>query len=322
MKTCSPRAWVTLLVVCVAACSSGGEKQAIPTTARVSTTTTARSSCPFQGAVVVNLGGSGHVGNNSQPERTITVGQNLWVTDRPAPPTPGAPTGPSVPVSDYLTYPHTTSNSLRVICHVGTDAFVDTLFRANAPGTATVISDTKCAGCNQLGFGAKVTVVSQSRVAAINLGPCPKRYPITPLTKLNAGVAGLDKKLVPILALRMRVCTYAGNGQPVDRPGLTGSAATTIENGANALPTDQRTALNQTPTGPCGAGPLFVTFVNRAQQVSLTVTGCDAVTNGVFLAFGTATWLNEIRGYTDFNAINPPIPLPTGQASGVPTGPP
>ena len=51
---------------------------------------------------------------------------------------------------------------------------------------------------------------AQRRTGPEHLGPCPKTDPNTDLTKLNAGVNGLDRVLVPITALRVRVCLYGG----------------------------------------------------------------------------------------------------------------
>jgi len=314
------------LALLIAGCSSGGGKQSAATTLRASTTTSAPSSCLPQGAVVVNLGGSGRVGNTSQPERTITVGQSLWVTDRPAAPSLSAP------ASDYLTYPHSPSKSLRVVCHAGTNGFVGTLFQATASGTASVSSEARCAyGCNALGFGAKITVESQSRAAAINLGPCPKTYPNTPFAKLNAGVNGLDKKLVPIIASRVRVCSYqtVPNGKAAVGSPPPSTAVAQLENETNRL---QKRPIYYWRDGCVKhPGTLFVTFASDSQRVDLlAIVGCDSpATNGVLHVDPTAKWLNELQRYASPHTstvptrpLPPCLPGPTGPgASPGPTGP-
>jgi hypothetical protein len=151
-----------------------------------------------------------------------------------------------------------------------------------------------------------------------NLGPCPSTYPNTPLTKLNAGVAGLDKKLVPIIASRVRVCSYQhlpnGNAA-VGSPPPPGAVAQ-LENETNRL----RRRPIYSWRGGCVKypGTLFVTFASDSQRVDLLANvGCDTpATNGVLHVDPTAKWLTELQADT--------LPMynggPTGQSSGVPTG--
>jgi hypothetical protein len=118
---------------------------------------------------------------------------------------------------------------------------------------------------------------------ATSLGPCPQNYPNTPLTMLNSGVAGLDKKLVPIVATEVEVCSYGRPLQyPLTPPPLTlygsgrlaAQAAATFENETNRL---QRYPRGTTIwRGSCikYPGPLLVMFANGSQHVD--VRSCPA----------------------------------------------
>jgi len=154
------------------------------------------------------------------------------------------------------------------------------------------------------------TTVSPSHVVA-NLGPCPSNSPSESLKALNSGVQGLGTKLVPIGAFHVRVCQYGADGLRAGRALLSGSGEAVIENETNLLHRTQQIALAESPTGMSCPGPLYLTFASRTQNVSLTATGCDAVTNGVFLAFGTTTWLSELAAYTGCTLVSPSTVSPS-----------
>ncbi|MGO9874244.1 MAG: PASTA domain-containing protein [Acidimicrobiia bacterium] len=149
-----------------------------------------------------------------------------------------------------------------------------------------------------------------------SLGPCPKTYPKTPLMKLNAGVAGLDKMLVPVTNLTVRVCKYAtpAGGESYFRTALIASvllerpASTAFTDETNRLPL---TARQQFGCGslsgpePIGAGPtFFLTFGGHSQQVTVMApfarsgtsrpSAC-AATNGFSYADPTTAWGNELQ---------------------------
>ncbi len=151
---------------------------------------------------------------------------------------------------------------------------------------------------------ATTTTVSPSHVVA-DLGKCPSKYPAESLRTINAGVRGLARKLVPISAVKVQVCSYSGNRQAAGRAVLSGSGATVIENETNLLHRTQQVAIAESPTGMSCPGPLYLTFASRTQNVSVTATGCDALTNGVFFAFGTSTWLSELAAYTGCTLVSP-----------------
>jgi len=176
---------------------------------------------------------------------------------------------------------------------------------------------------------------------AVNLGPCPKTYPNTPLTKLNAGVAGLDKTLVPITTLRVRICKDATptDGERFLRTGLIASAL--LARPAAAALTDETNRLAATHTAlfgcfgsasgpePIRAGPtFFVTFAGRARQVTLLAPfaragtsrrlPCEANANGFFDAAPTAKWGEQLQLLTTAAPVGPGSAVGTGPS--YPTG--
>ena len=138
--------------------------------------------------------------------------------------------------------------------------------------------------------------VRGARVAA-TLGPCPTTYPRTPLTKLNAGVSGLDRNLVPIKATIVRVCDYDGSFALTRRAMLSGYIARVYSHAANGLRTVSPAGAPAILCLGSPAPPLwFVTFANDTQQVSITVPECGYSTNG-FLD-GPGGFLNDLQPLT------------------------
>jgi len=155
------------------------------------------------------------------------------------------------------------------------------------------------------------TTTTLSPSYAVSSGACPSKYPSGSLAALNSGAKGLGTKLVPIEALYLRICQYGSDGLPARRAVLSGSGETVIENETNLLRRTQEIALAESPTGTSCLGPFYLTFASHTRHVSLTVTGCDAVTNGVFLAFGTTTWLSELAAYTGCTMVSPSTVSPS-----------
>jgi hypothetical protein len=143
------------------------------------------------------------------------------------------------------------------------------------------------------------TTVSPSHIAA-KLGPCPSTSTPGPMTLRDAGVRGLSKKLVPIIAVAVRVCTYQDrpDGSVAARRGRPLLAASQLEDETNRL---QRSP-SERDIGGCVAGPLevFITFASVSQHVSvLDQVGCaDAATNGVLYVVPTTKWRNDLGDYT------------------------
>ncbi len=155
------------------------------------------------------------------------------------------------------------------------------------------------------------TTGSPSHVVA-GLDGCPQHMPTGPLAKLNAGVPGLDKTLVPIAALNVRICSYDGvfvetGSGIVDVPKrlvgqalLEPSAARRLEVQANRLP-QQKGIPGCTPTTPGTRSHFyFLTFANDSQRVDvLERQGCiPGPDNGQFTAIRTTQWDDELRRYT------------------------
>jgi PASTA domain len=136
--------------------------------------------------------------------------------------------------------------------------------------------------------------------AAARLGPCPAKGPTEPMKALNAGVQGLGKKLVPIAAVAVRVCTYQErlNGTVAARQGSPKLAVPQLEAETNRL---QESPANH-DVGGCVAGPLgvFITFASDIRRVNmLDEVGCaDAVTNGVAYVVPTTKWRSDLGDYT------------------------
>ena len=106
------------------------------------------------------------------------------------------------------------------------------------------------------------TTVSPSPVRA-KLSPCPKYFPSSTLSMLNAGLVRLDNRLVPIVALSVRLCRYDDWHTPLAGSGvLNGSVAIQLEGIANALPLRRGKG--------CPVDSLFfLTFANETKRVDV-----------------------------------------------------
>jgi len=107
---------------------------------------------------------------------------------------------------------------------------------------------------------------------------------------LNARIRGLAGKLVPITASNVRVCDYVDTGRLAFSGLLTGSAATTIENTANALRLPPRLNISRCPGSP----PWLITFANESQQVTVASYCGGVLSNGLFTISNSQKWFNEL----------------------------
>jgi hypothetical protein len=136
--------------------------------------------------------------------------------------------------------------------------------------------------------------------------PCSAQAPNESLQALNAGVNGLAKKLVPIVAITVRICEYAFTPYRLQRSGtvnVTASAAL-LEDDANRL---QSFAVRPECQQPAGAPFWFMTFATETKPVNITEDPCEFVTNSVRYAQATPSWVNELTQDT--------APTPTSSPS-------
>jgi hypothetical protein len=265
----------------VAGCSSDGGNHAAPptpsTTLPAHAPSTNISACPSEGTAVVLLDGIHHVGNPTPANKTVAVGQTVWVT-----------------TDAGLTQPETRSGNLQVICRAATEALLGTLFRAIRPGVAQVATETKCArGCNELSFLAEITVVSATHVVA-NLGQCPSTafFGSGP-GGINSGIRGINERMVPITALNVRLCAYGLDRRPTRVALLKPAAALRLQADTNLLRT--LAGDGSSSCHPAQRSFLLI-FANDTQQVDVQ-DFCGVVGNGAIAAKSTMTWLNELQHY-------------------------
>jgi hypothetical protein len=118
---------------------------------------------------------------------------------------------------------------------------------------------------------------------------------------MNAGVRGLDKKLVPIKALYVRVCRYsglAGQEQLDGAAGLSSYRAARFAVETNGLPPNRLS--QQIPHVDCSPSPreYFLTFANDTQKINVGPEGsCATPTNSVLTAEWTVRWRNCLSPY-------------------------
>lgn len=161
--------------------------------------------------------------------------------------------------------------------------------------------------------GANHAAVTSTTAVVVNLGSCPTKYPTESVALLNAGIDGLGRNEVPVRASGVRVCQYGAGGGLANRSVLLGAAATRIVNESNALLFVRREAVHAGTTAECGPGPLFLTFAGGAQNVSVSVDGCDVVSNGVFVAIASTKWLEDVKRWRVSSTFEAELPLgPTG----------
>jgi hypothetical protein len=164
-------------------------------------------------------------------------------------------------------------------------------------------------GCSS--GGGKQSTPTTAR--PLGLGPCPQTEPPIFGPGFNAGVKGLDKKLVPITAVKVRICRYGGGAFKLEAERtLVSSDAARFEAEVNQFAASIPTTLPPPPpNSPSGSQGLVgnegcmqgwnhvVTFASDSQKVDIYADGCGAVGNGVLDAQSAAHWFNELQHYTN-----------------------
>ncbi len=169
---------------------------------------------------------------------------------------------------------------------------------AALPLLALVVS-----GCS--GGGGTHSSPTTAHQAIVHLGPCPKTDPNTDQTKSNAAVKGLDRAMVPIAALRVRMCRYSSGDRSLvgERTMTRPSNVARFEAEANRFPASPPTTA---PPGPqqgligmdCPQGWYHVvTFASASQRVELRES-CGWVGNSV-LGGSDSHWFAELQRYTE-----------------------
>lgn len=144
------------------------------------------------------------------------------------------------------------------------------------------------------------------KLALPSLIPCPKQLPLS-LTKTNAGIRGLAKKLVPISAVDVRICKYAttyttGSGRITLDSHLLASG--TLESPAAQRFQDETNRLIEYqgeggPPTPHKLITFLLTFGNATRQVNLEYApvATPGPTNDYLIVTATPTWSDEVAHY-------------------------
>jgi hypothetical protein len=169
--------------------------------------------------------------------------------------------------------------------------------RATAAGLAFALGVAGCSGAG--GKHSSPTATSTTAVndtlTVTNLGSCPATPDDLP-NPLNAGIKGLDRELVPIAALGVLVCAYAGVDESrVGMGKLPPAVAVPFEQETNALKRDTRPP----PACPAVTGlepSYLLIFASATQRVLVEhPASCTGPTNGVFEAYETERWDDEVK---------------------------
>jgi hypothetical protein len=134
-----------------------------------------------------------------------------------------------------------------------------------------------------------------------DLGPCPDANPAVigqhfSLSALNSGVLGLDTKLVPFDALRVRVCSYGwrGGGELSGSAVLKSGVAAQFVTSTNRLQTrahpPRRLVCHELDTS-------LLTFTTATKRMDVAVEDCGSgqASNGSLTVNLTQTWRNELQ---------------------------
>jgi len=171
-------------------------------------------------------------------------------------------------------------------------------------GTVTISVSTQT--------GGGLEHVSLPKHVVTSLGPCPKQDPTIVLMTANAGVLGLNKRLVPVPATTVRVCDYLSSGNepppPLVASRLLGRSGTeALEATTNSLPVQPPGPGNcPAPQSPrdVTSNTYLLSFVDGSQQVDVYAGRCgDSASNGTFIAGLTTPRLNEVHGYITSVAV-------------------
>jgi len=121
---------------------------------------------------------------------------------------------------------------------------------------------------------------------------------------LNYYVRGLDKEMVPIRPLGVRVCQYSLDGQLVDSNSQGLNHATELADDTNHLSTGSagsaRSGASRLGWRAVWCHPpstYFVTLASQTQQVNIESYQCGAVVNGAIAIEPNAKWFRDV--YTD-----------------------
>lgn len=179
---------------------------------------------------------------------------------------------------------------LTVCCALGALAAACSSGGGKPSATATTRSSVR-ASPTTTSVRVYPTVAGQPS-AGVGLGPCPKTFANTSLTKLNAGVAGLDTQLVPIAATKVRTCRWNSGGRLNDGGFLSAESLGKFVDETNRLPKSSSAAPRRAhPRDSLIASqPIYVTFATDSQQVTVRFDALGAVTNGVLSVEPTCGW--------------------------------
>lgn len=125
---------------------------------------------------------------------------------------------------------------------------------------------------------------------------CPARLPDAPA---NGGVPRLDLVLVPIAAIRVDVCNYAGSASsPALRGHVVfddGASAVSIEDAVNVLPATD--PLSGTACAPNPNSGVLLVFSDgfHVEEVRGALSGCREISNGYLRSPPTEYWTQLLR---------------------------
>jgi hypothetical protein len=133
-----------------------------------------------------------------------------------------------------------------------------------------------------------------ARHKPVPVDPCPKTNPNWSPAKSNAGVAGLDKELVPIEATKVLSCRWNSDGRLNDGGYISeGASGAPFVKATSQIPSSLKRDPPNVPVPGKGIGsqPMFFVFSGRSQQVTLRLDSDGVLTNGVRFGVPTVNWL-------------------------------
>ena len=165
---------------------------------------------------------------------------------------------------------------------------------SSGDGKQSARTTTETASTTTIPPGVDGNLSTAARFAG-NLGPCP----LTPdyrLTGLPSVVDSLRGTLVPINALKARVCEYGDVPVRLERSARLVVPATvkSLVDAANRLQRSTDATCDQ----PDGAPFYVVTFANNTVEINVVSGPCGSVTNFVCEVRTTKKWLNVLHRYS------------------------
>jgi len=118
------------------------------------------------------------------------------------------------------------------------------------------------------------------------------------VTKLNTGVPGLTRQLIPLTTLiKVRVCTYSAGGLLYGSVVLKRTAAIDVEIETNQLGSYVRTSVVPRCVEPAIS---LLNFLSSRDQVVVYENSCGVAkaTNGALTVRPTVKWLSRLEHYT------------------------